>query len=42
MQINNINSDFLNVILGVPQGSIVGSILFNSLMHGGNKKVTHT
>ena len=42
MQINNINSDFLNVILGVPQGSIVGSILFNSLMHSGNKKVTHT
>ena len=29
MQINNINSDFLNVISGVPQGSIVGPILFN-------------
>ena len=27
--INNINSDFLNVISGVPQGSIVGTILFN-------------
>ena len=26
VQINNINSDFLNVISGVPQGSIVGSI----------------
>ena len=29
MRISNINSDFLNVISGVPQGSIVGSILFN-------------
>ena len=27
MRINNINSDFLNVIPGVPQGSIVGPIL---------------
>ena len=29
MRINNTNSDFLNVISGVPQGSIVGPILFN-------------
>ena len=29
MRINNINSDFLTVISGVPQRSIVGSILFN-------------
>ena len=29
VRINNINSDFLNVISGVPQGSIVGPILFN-------------
>ena len=29
MRINNINSDFLNVISGVPQGSIVGSMLFD-------------
>ena len=29
MRINNINSDFLNVVSGVPQGSIVGPILFN-------------
>ena len=28
VRINNINSDFLNVVSGVPQGSIVGSILF--------------
>ena len=27
--INNVNTKFLNVVLGVPQGSIVGSILFN-------------
>ena len=29
VRINNINSNFLNVISGVPQGSIVGPILFN-------------
>ena len=29
VQISNINSDFLNDISGVPQGSIVGTILFN-------------
>ena len=29
VRINNINSDFLNVISGVPQRSIVGPILFN-------------
>ena len=29
MRINNINSDFLNVISGVPKGSIVGLILLN-------------
>ena len=29
VRINNINSGFLTVILGVPQGSIVGPILFN-------------
>ena len=29
VQISNINSDFLNVISGVPQGSIVRPILFN-------------
>ena len=29
VRINNINSDFVTVISGVPQGSIVGSILFN-------------
>ena len=29
VRINNINSDFLNVILGVPQENIVGLILFN-------------
>ena len=29
VRINNINSDFLNVVSGVPEGSIVGSILFN-------------
>ena len=29
VRINNINSDFLNVVSSVPQGSIVGSILFN-------------
>ena len=29
VRINNINSDFLNVISGVPQGSIVEPILFN-------------
>ena len=29
VRINNINSDFLNVIPGVPQGSLFGSILFN-------------
>ena len=29
VRINNINSDFLNGISGVPQGSIVGPILFN-------------
>ena len=27
--INNINTKFLNVVTGVPQASIVGSILFN-------------
>ena len=32
VRINNINSDFLNVVSGVPQGSIVGSILFVSLV----------
>ena len=30
VQINNTNSGFLNVISGVPQGSIVGPILFVS------------
>ena len=29
VRINNINSDFLNVISGVPQENIVGPILFN-------------
>ena len=29
VRINNINSDFLNVVSGVPQESIVGPILFN-------------
>ena len=29
VRINNINSDFLNVISGVQQKSIVGTILFN-------------
>ena len=29
VRINNINSDFLNVVSGVPQGSIVRPILFN-------------
>ena len=29
MRINNINSEFQNVILGAPQGSKVGPILFN-------------
>ena len=29
MRINNIKSDFLNVISGVPQGSIARPILFN-------------
>ena len=28
MRINNVNSDFLNIISGVPPGSIVRSILF--------------
>ena len=33
VRINNINTDFLNVISGVPQGSILAPILFNcSLM----------
>ena len=34
VRINNINSDFLNVISGVPQGSIVGLILFNCFLNG--------
>ena len=29
MRTNNINSNFLNVISGIPQGSIVGPILYN-------------
>ena len=29
MRISNINSDFLNGISGIPQGSIIGLILFN-------------
>ena len=29
VKINNISSDFLDIISGVPQGSIAGSILFN-------------
>ena len=29
VRINDINNDFLNVISGIPQGSIVGPILFN-------------
>ena len=34
VRINNINSDFLNVISGVPQGRIVGPILFNWFFNG--------
>ena len=34
VRINNINSDFLNVISGVPQGSIVGQILLNCFVNG--------
>ena len=34
VRINNINSDFLNVISGVPQGSIVGQILLNCFFNG--------
>ena len=34
LRINNINSDSLTVISGVPQGSIVGSILFNCFFNG--------
>ena len=34
VRINNINSDFLNVISGVPQGSIVGHILLNCFFNG--------
>ena len=29
VKINNISSEFLNIISGVPQGSIAGAILFN-------------
>ena len=34
VRINNINSDFLNVISGIPQGSIVGQILLNCFFNG--------
>ena len=33
MQINNIKKDFLNVILGVPEGPIVGPILFKFFLN---------
>ena len=33
VRINNVSSDFKGIISGVPQGSIVGSILFNTYLN---------
>ena len=32
-RINNVSGDFKDIISGVPQGSIVGSILFNAYLN---------